>query len=187
MSVNEEPLAIARLLGQALEAAGAGWAVGGSVASSVHGVPRATADVDFIVAIAPARVDELATAAKDFLMDAETLRDQLRQGRAYNVFHAATMTKVDLFPAAGAFERNQLARASLVVGVRVISAEDALLAKLRWFRLGGEISDRQWRDVLGLVAIGRPTLDRAHLDHWAAQLQVADLLQRALQDSSGGF
>lgn len=185
--MTDDPLAIARAIGLALERAGASWAIGGSVASSVHGIPRTTHDLDVVVAMAPSAAAVLEREAEDFVVDAVALRSQLLQGRAYNVFHARTMTKIDLFPAVGPFERNQLDRASLVAGVRVVSAEDALLAKLRWYRAGGEVSDRQWRDVAGLVAVQADRLDRAHLDRWALELGVADLLAKALTDHSGGF
>jgi hypothetical protein len=62
----------------------------------------------------------------------------------------------------------------------VHSPEDILLQKLRWFRLGGERSDRQWRDVLGLVQVQGPRLAVEYLRRWAEQLLVADLLEKAL-------
>jgi hypothetical protein len=185
--VNDDPLAIARALGDALDVVGARWAVGGSVAASVHGVPRTTQDLDLVVGLRPTQAATFASAATGFFVDDVALRERLRAGRAYNVFHAATMTKVDLFPAVGRFERNQLDRAAAIGGVVVVSAEDAILAKLRWFRAGGEVSDRQWRDVLGVVAVQGARLDREHLGRWAEELGVADLLARALADGTGGF
>jgi len=182
----EEPLVIAAAFGAALERVGAGWAVGGSVASSLYGMPRSTVDIDLIVSLSPDRAPDLAREAPSFVIDADTLRDKVRAGRTYNVFHGATMTKLDLFPAVGSFERNQIARAVVVGGVRAITAEDSLLAKLRWYRLGGEQSDRQWRDILGIVALQRPRLDLGHLTRWATDLGVTDLLSRALQDDTGG-
>lgn len=129
--MTEDPLYVAKRLGVALEQAGARWAVGGSVASSVHGIPRSTLDLDVIVALSPARVGDLAAASVgEFEIDEEVLREQLRHGRSYNIFHTRTMTKVDLFPAVGPFERNQLDRSADIGGVRVIAAEDSLLAKL---------------------------------------------------------
>ncbi len=184
--MSDEPLAIAMAFGMALERSGGSWVIGGSIASTVHGVPRSTLDVDLVVSIAPHRVPALVQAAEGFAIDADVLRDQLAAGRSHNVFHAATMTKVDLFPAVGPFERNQIARAIVVRGARVMSAEDILLAKLRWYRRGGEVSDRQWRDVLGIVAAQHATLDRTHLTDWAADLAVSDLLERVLADHSGG-
>lgn len=76
---------------------------------------------------------------------------------------------------------------AFVAGVRVTSAEDTVLAKLRWFRKGGETSERQWRDVLGIVAVQRGRLDLPYLTGWARRLGVEDLLTRALADETGGF
>ena len=58
--------------------------------------------------------------------------------------------------------------------------EDVVLAKLEWFRLGGEVSERQWRDILGVLKTQRDSLDIAYLQHWAKALAVADLLERTL-------
>ena len=105
--MNEEPLAIARRLGQSLDQVGARWAVGGSVASSVHGIPRSTVDLDIIVSLTVTKVaDFAAISASEFDMDPDSLRRQLRLGKSYNIFHTDTVTKIDLFPAVGAFERN---------------------------------------------------------------------------------
>ena len=57
--------------------------------------------------------------------------------------------------------------------------EHSLLGKLEWYRRGGEVSDHQWRDVLGIIHAKRERLDRARLDTWAERLGVADLLDRA--------
>ena len=63
------------------------------------------------------------------------------------------------------------------------SPEDTVLAKLEWYRKGGEVSDRQWRDLLGVLKVQGETLDRAYLDHWAGELDVSDLLHRALEEA----
>lgn len=65
--------------------------------------------------------------------------------------------------------------------VPVISAEDTILAKLRWYRAGGEVSDRQWRDIAGIVAASDGHLDHAYLERWARQLGLLDLYERLLR------
>jgi hypothetical protein len=64
--------------------------------------------------------------------------------------------------------------------VPVKSPEDTLLRKLAWYRLGGEVSERQWNDVLGVLRAQGARLDLAHLHAWGETLGVADLLARAL-------
>ena len=67
--------------------------------------------------------------------------------------------------------------------VFVKSAEDTVLRKLLWYRVGDEVSDRQWEDVRGIVAIQRERLDRDYLASWAERLALCDLLERLPGDN----
>lgn len=101
------------------------------------------------------------------------------------------MFKVDVFiQRPRPFLRAQFARAQRQsftfdreVTATFASPEDTILAKLEWFRLGGEVSERQWRDILGVMKTRAGELDLAYLRQWADELQVADLLDRALQEA----
>jgi len=164
------------------------YAIGGSVASSARSVWRSTQDVDLIAAIHPALVDGLVRAlGTDWYADADEIRRSLQAGRAFNVIQISTATKVDVFPAAEDFHQSQLDRATMVplgmgkVPCVVTTAEDILLAKLRWYRDGGEVSERQWNDIGSVIAIN-PNLDWEYVNLWAARLHVADLLARARVD-----
>ena len=64
------------------------------------------------------------------------------------------------------------------------SPEDTVLRKLEWFEAGGRVSDRQWRDVLGVLRLRGPSLDHEYLDRWARALRVVDLLERARREAS---
>ena len=96
------------------------------------------------------------------------------------------MFKVDVFVAKPrAFDRSQLARRQLHLlsedperYAYVTSAEDIVLSELEWYRMGGEVSDCQWRDVLGVLKVQGDRLDRDYMQHMATDLGVADLLQR---------
>lgn len=163
--------------------------VGGSIAASFAGEPRSTLDVDIVAAIAEPHVDPLVAALEDdFYIDANALRRAVRTHSTANAIHHATQLKIDLFIAGGTpLDAQQLARrmAVDVGGGRVLHIhppEDILLQKLRWYRLGGDTSDRQWRDVLGIVRVQGARLDRTYLRENAAVLGVGDVLDRALGD-----
>jgi len=65
----------------------------------------------------------------------------------------------------------------------IASPEGTILNKLEWYRMGGEVSDRQWNDILGVLKVQGTNLDMAYLQRWAADLSVTDLLERALVDA----
>ncbi len=162
--------------------------VTGSFASSIHGEFRATADIDLVAAIRPQSVQELIRELDaDFVADADQAIAALAAGQSFNLIHRTTYLKVDLFPCESAFNRSALDRAVTIQipgakeSLQVSSLEDILLAKLRWYRLGGESSSVQRRDVRQLVDLNRDVLDIAYLRQWASILGIDDLLTTALQ------
>lgn len=176
---------------KAFEALGIGYYVGGSVASSAHGVPRASLDVDVLAELRLEHVAPFCSRLEDaYYLDADRIRDAVSRQRSFNLIHLATMFKVDVFVSTGrAFDREAISRTRAeVIGegeaaraFAVASAEDTVLLKLEWYRKGGEVSERQWADVLGILRILRARLDETYLDRWAASLGVTDLLERARQ------
>jgi hypothetical protein len=64
----------------------------------------------------------------------------------------------------------------------VASPEDVILSKLRWFRQCGEVSDQQWNDVLGVIAVQGDKLDLPYLREWAESLGLTKLLEQALSE-----
>lgn len=177
--------ALERLL-RALDELGIRYFAVGSVASSVHGVARFTQDVDIVAELDDRRIGALANRlGSEFYMDAGEARSAVAAGRAFNLIHLRKAYKFDLFPLTSAFHANEMARSNeqewripeeSAVRLRVASAEDTVLSKLAWYRDGGEVSDRQWHDVLGIAA--RAELDWEYMREWAARLGVADLLER---------
>jgi hypothetical protein len=181
----------------ALTRLGVPFFVGGSVASSTHGLLRATGDVDIIADLRPQQADALAAElGRDFYADPDMIRQALSLGRGFNVIHYATTFKFDILPLRSLFERQQLKRAnqvtSSVVGGEQVqfpaaSPEDTILAKLRWFKAGNCVSEQQWRDVQGVIRVQAERLDLGYLREWAAELGVAELLEGALAEGGIGL
>jgi hypothetical protein len=178
---------VAVRVARALERAGIEYMVGGSLASSAHGEPRATRDVDFAIRLTESAIDALVEAlGPDFAVDEEMIRDAVRTGRSANLFFLPVFTKVDLFVrGTGEYDLAEFSRKSEIEPapgerVQASSPEDSVLWKLRWFRLGGEVSDQQWRDVLGLLRVSGATMDHGYLRRWAVTHGVGDLLDRAV-------
>lgn len=178
-----------REITSALNRVGIRYAIGGSLAASARSIWRTTLDVDLVAAIAPAQAEVFVQAlGKEWYADVDEIRRSIAAGRSFNVIHMKSAHKVDVFPAREPFHRTQLDRATeLALGEECIpcmvtTAEDILLAKLRWYRDGGEVSDRQWSDIGGII-IQNPNLDWEYVDSWAARLGVTDLLARARVDA----
>jgi len=187
-----DPLAVALIVAQVLDALGIAYVVGGSVASSVHGEPRSTEDVDIIVDLRPTDLDRfLQRLGEDFHVPLARARAAVREGASFDILHVDTAYKIDLFVAGDEpLRRLELARRQAVVvkseppaSLHVASAEDIVLHKLIWFRRGGEVSDQQWRDVLGLLKVQGDRLDREYLDRWALASGTFDLLARAWREA----
>jgi hypothetical protein len=186
-----EQIAVTLTVAETLEALRVPYAIGGSFASALHGVMRATMDADLVADLYTEQVEPLARALGDaFYADVEMMRDAVLQHGAFNLIHLETMFKVDVFVAKPrAFDRSQLARRQLQMlsedperHAYVTSAEDIVLAKLEWYRQGGETSDRQWHDVLGVLKVQGDRLDREYMGRMAAELRVNHLLRRAFEE-----
>lgn len=186
-----------QLLRDALNRSGIRYTVGGSLASSAHGILRSTNGVDVVADIREVQMSRFAsdlTAA--FYADTETMREALRHGQSFNRIHFATGLKFDIFPAAGnrfaetEIERSKLQDVLLGDGrsilLPVATAEDIMLAKLLWYRAGGEQSERQWNDLRGIRAVQGEALDQAYMQQWARELKVNDLLERLLAEREPG-
>jgi hypothetical protein len=189
MGMQGEATRITLLVTNVLEQIGIPYALGGSLASSLHGVMRSTLDVDIVTDMRLEHVPGLVAAlSKEFYADDEMMKDAIQHHSNFNLIHYETAFKVDIFiRKLRAFDQMQLARRIKTIiatdpeqSVYVISPEDTILSKLERYRMGGEVSDRQWRDILGVIKTQAVTLDRDYLRECAKELKVADLLERVL-------
>lgn len=189
--VLEVTLRVARLL----EGLGVSYLVGGSVASSLHGIPRSTHDVNLVAALTEDHVEPLLGAlGPDYYVSPEALRDAVRNRTCFNLIEQQTVTKIDIFVLGedilSTFEMQRREEVELddagTQRLMVASAEDIVLQKLVWFRLGGQASERQWRDAQGVLKVQGRRLDFSYLRERAAQVDLRDLLERALSEARVG-
>jgi hypothetical protein len=187
----DEILEITLFLAATFERLGVSYLVGGSLASSLHGLPRATQDVDLVAALEPEHVPALVAALRgSFYLDEPAIRAAVRQRTSFNVIHLGTLLKADVFVAGSdaatrsEFERRQRYRVAVDPPQELVlaSPEDTIAQKLHWFRLGDEVSERQWSDALGVLKVAGGRLDFAYLRRTAALLGVQDLLERILTE-----
>jgi hypothetical protein len=187
----QDVLDVAMLVAEAIDATGSEYFIGGSVASSLQGEPRATNDIDFVVAMSPHRVRAFAEMlGSDFDVDQEMLRDAIARSSSANIFYLPMVTKIDLFGlGATPYDEVEFSRRRRTK-VRadgselwIKSPEDTILRKLLWYHEGGRVSEKQWRDVVEVLRIRGADLEQQYLELWAPRLRVASLLMRARGDA----
>lgn len=156
----------------------------GSFASSAHGLPRTTQDIDVVIDPTPAQLAALLAAIDldRFYVDADTARDALQRRSMFNVIDMSTGWKLDLVirkATPHAIEELHRRVEGMVAGVRapLATAEDVIIAKLAWAR--DAVSERQLADVAGILASRGDQLDRSYLERWIDELQLGVLWERA--------
>jgi hypothetical protein len=186
----QDAIGVALALATALDRLGIAYLIGGSLASSVQGEPRATNDIDFVVELLEEHVPDLMAAlGRDFEADPEALGEAIRHGSSSNIFHLPSMTKLDLFIRRDApFDRSEFSRRQSLevrpgVSLSFKSPEDTVLRKLLWFVSGGQVSSVQWRDVVEVLRVSGPTMDAVYLAQWSANLGIQELLARAQREA----
>lgn len=188
-AMDEGAMAVTLKVTGVLEQFGIPYVIVGSLASTVYGLARTTLDSDLLAAIQPHHIPALVQALQDeYYISADAMAEAIVYQSSFNLIHLATMFKVDIFIVkAGTFDQVQLAHGRLLrlsespdQAAIVASPEDTILSKLVWYRTGGEVSERQLRDVQAILEVQRDGLDLAYLRHHARELGVADLLAALL-------
>lgn len=190
--MQNEPIEVTLKVTQVLESLGISYLIGGSLASTLYGMVRTTQDSDIVAEMQIEHLQPFVSALEgEFYLDDEMIAEAIQRHSSFNIIHRETMFKVDVFiPQPSPFLRSQLLRSrkqtfifETEVSAKFASPEDTILAKLEWYRLGGEVSERQWRDILGILKTRAGALDLDYLRKWAEELEVNNLLERALKES----
>jgi hypothetical protein len=181
---------------EALEQLGVAYHIGGSVASSVYGIPRTTLDVDLVADLEPEHVQPLVDGLQEsYYLDRDMVSNAIQRRAFFNVIHYATMIKIVVFiPKQQSFDQIEFQRVhkeTLEEPVNTTDAyqfylaspEDVILRKLDWYKSGGGVSERQWNDVLGVLKVQATALGHAYLRQWAAHLGLEELLDQAMEEA----
>jgi len=174
------------------EKLGIPYYLGGSLASSAFGIPRATLDADIVADIKSEQVAYMEELLKrEFYIDTEMINHAILHKSSFNLIHLEMLFKIDIFILKDRpFDRQVFIRrvqraVSEDASQKLFFAapEDVILHKLEWYKAGGEVSDRQWNDVLGILKVQGTHLDVSYLNKWAKGLGISDLLKKALDEA----
>jgi hypothetical protein len=184
---DPQMLVILKDLTDTLDKLGIGYAIGGSIASSVYGKVRFTEDADVTVEPFDHQGDNLLELLKPtYYISKEAMYHALSQRSSFNVVHLETAFKIDVFVRKDTdFERQLIPRSrplklseSVAKPLSVVSPEDIILLKLQCYEATAS-SQRQWNDVLGVLSVRAGKLDLAYLKKWAVALGINELLEKA--------
>jgi hypothetical protein len=167
-----------------LDAEGVPYMITGSLVSSFQGAPRATHDIDLVVAISPPRIPALLNAfpPPDYYLDELAIRDAVARKDMFNLLQVTTGDKIDFWLVTDdPFDQSRFARRQPtdIMGMRMVfsAPEDTILQKLKWSKLSGG-SEKQFTDALRVYELQRAKLDLPYINDWAARLGVTHLWQR---------
>lgn len=188
MSWNQDPTAIASLMAQLLNAADIPYYITGGVAAIAHGEPRATLDLDIVISIELEDLPALAANLERQGFYVAGLEDVIAGSlRCLNITHLESIENVDLMISGGEeydlvkLDRRQLYTLPGGGDVAIATPEDIIVSKLLWRR--GSQSDKQWRDILGILKVQQERLDFGYIQRWVATFGLDGDWQRAKVDA----
>lgn len=186
--MDSEPVVVALAVARIFEPLGIRYLVGGGVASTVQGEPRYTRDVDMAVHLQQSQVEPLIRSLEEsaFYFHPGSIRASITGWHYFDLVHKKLFVKVDCYvrPDEGIHAEEMRRAKKIQVGstpadaLFVATPEDTVIQKLVWYRMGDEVQDHQRRDVVGILKTWKSKLDDGYLDRWAAELRIADLLDR---------
>ena len=178
---------------QSFEKLDISYYIGGSVASSVYGMARATLDVDIIADIKTSQINGLKENLEgDFYIDADMIADAIGRTSSFNLIHLDTMLKIDVFIHKNEPYQNKVLERKIkdtfeegeqCAEFCFSSPEDIIINKLLWYEMGGKVSERQWLDVTGVIKVQGNLLDKKYLQDWSEKLELLGLLEKAYMDA----
>lgn len=184
-----EPLQITQQIADVFQGLKIHYMIGGSLASSLHGIPRATQDIDIVADIKLNKVKELVNILKmDFYIDEDMIKEALSRCTFFNIIHLETMFKFDIFilkqdkASKEEMSRRKSYKISENQNLFLTSAEDIIIHKLLWYKLGDKVSERQWKDVIGVLQVQGKRLNYDYLKKTAILRNVSELLIQAIEE-----
>ena len=191
--MTKGPLELVGQVAAILDELGISYALGGSLASSLVGEPRSTVDVDIAIKLEHEAGDALLDrVSAEFYVPVDSARAAIVAHSSFNLIDTAHGLKVDLFALGDdLLDRMQIERRvkitipGVAVGLWVTSSEDQVLRKLDWYRRSGHESERQWRDVVGILRVQGDAMDDGYLDATARELDLQSLLDDARRAANG--
>jgi len=167
--------------------------IGGSLASSVYGMPRTTLDADIVANISLNHITALKSKLKkEYYIDENMIKNAIKSSSSFNLIHLETAIKIDVFVYKdNPYQQNAIERRvedTLIENDQnskfyFASPEDIIINKLKWYQIGNRVSERQWLDVIGVIKIQGNTLDKTYLKKWAIKLELIELLEKAFIDA----
>jgi hypothetical protein len=171
-----------------LEAARISYMLTGSVGSSFHGQPRATKDVDIIVAATKAQLERfLQSLGEGYYVSLNAAKDAFDRKSSFNVIDVESSWKADLIvcrerPFSKAEFRRRQNVNLMGTSLWVVSPEDVILSKLEWAR--NSLYEQQFRDALGVAIAQYDRLDKEYMRKWAKELHVESTVEQLLKEAA---
>ena len=166
--------------------------IGGSIASSIYGIARATMDIDIVANINTHHIPLLKQSLEnDYYIDEDMIKEAILAKSSFNLIHLDTAIKIDVFIHKDTpYQQNAIQRKTkdtleedIKTEFYFSSPEDIIINKLLWYEMGSKVSERQWLDVIGVIKVQGDSLDKDYLKNWAHKLKIYELLSKAFEDS----